>query len=109
MIYRTFFKSIYELCPIEEDYKKLNGKKVGRIFEYTAASNSIIIHLGATFLHIAVGKDVEIETLKNLVSVALKHKKPVKLEFCESLGNLQLVDQVVLQINTYLGFKDILI
>jgi hypothetical protein len=109
MTYRTFFKSVYELRPIEEDYRKLEGKRVGKVYEYTAASDSIIVHIGSTYLHVAVGNKVNADVLKNLMYVALTHKKPVKLEFCESLNNLQVVDQVILKINEYLGFKDILI
>jgi hypothetical protein len=109
MIYKTFFKSVYSLGQHSDDYKKLIGKRVGKVYEYTSSSDTIIVHLGNTYLHIAVGKDVQAPVLKNLISVALTHKKPVKLEFCENLQNLQMVDQVVLKINEYLGFQDILI
>lgn len=109
MTYRTFFKSVFALHPKAEDYVKLVGKRVGKVYEYTSDSESIILHIGSTFLHIAVGKNVNAETLKNLIHVALMHKKPIKLEFCESLKNLQVTDQVVMRINEHLGFKDILI
>jgi hypothetical protein len=109
MTYKTFFKSVYVLKADPEDYKKLEGKRVGKVFEYEAPADSILLHLGSTFLHVAVGREITAPVLKNLINVALTHKKPVKLEFCESLKNLQAVDQIILRINGFLGFKDILI
>lgn len=108
MTYTTFFKSVYVIKQNPEDYNKLEGIPLGRVFKYTSDSDTIIVHIGNTFLHIAVGHAVTEPVLKNLVYVALTHKKPVKLEFCESLKNLQVVDQTILQINEYLGFKDLL-
>jgi hypothetical protein len=100
---------VYVLKPNAEDFQKLEGKRVGRTNEYTAPSDCIIVHIGSTYLHISVGKDITQESLKNLINVALKQKKPVKLESCESLKNLQAVDQVIMRINEFMGFKDILI
>jgi len=108
MIYKTFFKSVYVITPNGDEFQKLTGVKVGKMTEYSAPSDCIIAHIGSTYLHISVGRDITQEVLKNLISVALKQKKPVKLESCESLKNLQTVDQVILKINEYLGFKDIL-
>ncbi len=109
MTYKTFFKSVYVLKPTEDEFQKLVGVKEGKMSVYTAPSDCIIVHIGSTYLHLTVGRDITQEVLKNLISVALKQKKPVKLESCESLKNLQAVDQVILKINEYLGFKDILI
>lgn len=109
MIYRTFFKSVYVLKPKASEFQKLEGTKLGRTFEYTAPSDCIIMHIGSTFLHVSIGRDITPDVLKNFMHVALKNKKPVKLESCESLRNLQAVDQVIMRINEYLGFKDILI
>lgn len=108
MKYKTFFKSVYVIRHDAEEYEKLEGVKVGKSYEYTAPSDCIILHIGSTFLHVTVGKDITPDVLKNLMHVALKHKKPVKLISCESLKNLQAVDQVILRINEYLGFKEIL-
>lgn len=109
MKYKTFFKSVYVIKTNPEDYASLTGKRVGKVFLYEAPDNSIIIHVGSTYLHVIVGRNVTAPVLKNLVSIAMTHKKPVKLEVCENLKNLHMVDQTILRINEYLGFKDILV
>ena len=108
MTYKTFFKSVYIIKENPEDYAPLVGKREGKVYVYEAPSDSIIMHVGSSYLHITVGRKVTIPVLKNLMSIALTYKKPVKLEVCE-LKNLQAVDQTILRINEYLGFKDILV
>ena len=101
MKYKTFFKSVYVIKANPEDYAPLMGKRVGKVFVYEAPEN--------TYLHVIVGRNVTAPVLKNLISIAMTHKKPVKLEVCENLKNLHVVDQTILRINEYLGFKDILV
>jgi hypothetical protein len=108
MKYKTFFKSVYVIKENPEDYAPLKGERVGKVFCYEAPSDSIIIHIGSTYTHIAVGRDVTAPTLKNFIGIALMNKKPVKLEICENLKHLQTVDQLILMINEQFSVKDIL-
>ena len=87
--------------PEKKKFESEYSKK-GYVERYVAKSTSAILVEMKDTIHITVGNEVTDNVLKNIMGYALKQRKPLALDRCETLSVLRAVDDMVMLCNGYM-------